>query len=362
VCDAANALIRIDRPAAVRSAVPALTRLLTDGFEPDWRAEAMDLLGELGPDARPSAHAICEDLTAGGARVRLSAARALARIKPGGNCCGELLGVARADVKGEVRAAAAEALWHCGMRRPAVAILTEWLRDESQGRRWEAAQALGRIGPAARDALPALRALCRQNRDYLGVMSAAAVWRIATPVESGGVVFDPRQDALATLLDIAKDRDAPGFLDALEVLGEIGPEARAAVPVLTWLLTAPKPHIPCYAAGALGSIGPDAAAAAPALAALLRHEDRDVRGIAAVTLFRIGRPQAGRPVLAHIAEQSPWWFLRYHHPTEPIVPEAAVAVPFLLRELRHDDRYRYLVAAAVLRRIDPKAADRAGVP
>jgi HEAT repeat protein len=53
VVDAAGALVRMDRPTAVRSAVPALVGLLGDDGEPSRQRNAMHLLGEIGADAPP---------------------------------------------------------------------------------------------------------------------------------------------------------------------------------------------------------------------------------------------------------------------------------------------------------------------
>jgi hypothetical protein len=48
-------------------------------------------------------------------------------------------------------------------------------------------------------------------------------------------------------------------------------------------------------------------------------------------------------------------------PVVALGANAAPAVPALLKALRDDDRGVYLEAARALRRIDPKAADRAGM-
>ena len=101
-----------------------------------------------------------------------------------------------------------------------------------------AARALGAIGPAAADAIPALEESFPQAPNAVG-----------------------------------------------KSLGRIG---RAAAPVLLKALTHKDDSVRLYAGLALQYIGPDAADWVSELAAVLEHEDRDVRSRAALVLAEIG--------------------------------------------------------------------------
>ncbi|MBI4601566.1 MAG: HEAT repeat domain-containing protein [Planctomycetes bacterium] len=120
---------------------------------------------------------------------------------------------------------------------PAVPALLDLLQDKDYDFRWYAAKALGRIGPAASAAVPALmEALMSDNT--VGFCSARA-------------------------------------------LGQIGPKAQAAVPALIRALEDPADIVRMKAAHALWMIGPAAEAALPALHELAeKDEDETVRAIA----------------------------------------------------------------------------------
>lgn len=84
-------------------------------------------------------------------------------------------------------------------------------------------------------------------------------------------------------------------------LGEIGPEARAAVSDLTKSLENKRENaLRAAAAQALGKIGPEAASGTKALAGCLRDDNPQVRQRAAEALGRIG-PSAGKATSALIA-------------------------------------------------------------
>jgi HEAT repeat protein len=142
--------------------------------------------------------------------------------------------------------------------------VAEWLAvlklDDSQEANWEqrrrAAYALGQIGPAAKDAVPALtEALDSQSMDV-------------------------RQYAA-------------------DALGHIGPDAKGAATRLTESLqdSANDEHVHRLAARALGRIGPAAAGATAALQQSLQGDDLVRRVEAAVALWRIAKSDAGLTAL-----------------------------------------------------------------
>jgi len=98
--------------------------------------------------------------------------------------------------------------------------------------------------------------------------------------------------ALRTVEEFASDltnRNAEVRRIAAEALGQLGPEARAAVPDLVRALADPEILVRRASARALGQIGPEARAAVPDLVRALADKDSYVRLSAAEALRQIGQ-------------------------------------------------------------------------
>jgi HEAT repeat protein len=362
VLQAARALLRIDRAAAVQSVVPVFHSSLKEEKDRGLQCEVVLILGEIGPEARPAAPAICELLRVDCLPLRRRALAALGQIRAGRECWEPLLRFALAEKEAELRAAAAEALWHNGERRHALPILTEMLRDHRAWAGLEAVTVLRGLGPEARGAVPALRRLLHRPGDPARLGAALALWRVAPRVELSGVVFDPRQETFAVLADLARKPAEPDRLDAISAIGIIGSDEPAAVRVLAGLLHDLDSDVRGAAAAALGQIGPAAAGASAALERLLDDTAFENRRGAAVALCQIGGSRVRRAMIVKLLEKRPSLVCYLSDPAEALGSEAAGSVSFLMRTLRHDERAYYLEAAEALRRLDPRAADRAGVP
>jgi HEAT repeat protein len=181
-------------------AVPALIERLADEDRND-RAEFVDLLVEIGPAAvGPLAAALSDDSPLRRARAAL----ALGRIGTAAKAAGPALTAALKDPAVEVRVAAAEALWLSAEDAAAVAALADGLAADDRDLRLRCARFLGRMGPAARAAVPAL------------------VKSLADRSQSPG----PAVPLVAA--------------SAAEALGRIGPDARAAAPALRDVLRLPE--------------------------------------------------------------------------------------------------------------------------
>src|SRR5215471_2013797 len=155
----------------------------------------------------------------------------------------------------EDRAAACYAFQYFGSDEAAIVVpsLIPLLKDRDHRLRSGAAYALGRIGPPARDAVPALKAAL-QN----------------------------------ALKDEANDEPARMFrYHIARALGKLGPEARSAVTPLAELLKDRDAYVRSAAGEALGLIGPGARAAVPALTRALEDGEAAVRLEAAQALWRI---------------------------------------------------------------------------
>jgi len=136
--------------------VPELQRLLQDDKDTMVRAEAARSLGKIGEGGKPAAKTLATILKQpGDDRLRGEAAWALARVDPQSKATVTALTAALKDKSGHVCVCAAEALWKLSHNpEEVVPILTARLKDLKS--RHAAAQALYRIGPDAKAAVPAL--------------------------------------------------------------------------------------------------------------------------------------------------------------------------------------------------------------
>ncbi|NER51449.1 MAG: NTPase (NACHT family), partial [Symploca sp. SIO1A3] len=157
----------------------------------------------------------------------------------------------------------------------AIPALTQALQDEDDIVRWDAAQALRKIGGTE----TAISALIQALQDeHYSVRSSAA-----KPLDKIGT-----ETAILALTQSLQDEDYQVRRNAVIALGEIGTEA--AIPALTQSLQDEEWFVRISAAVALGEIGTEAAI--PALIQALQDEDYDVRSSAAKFLGEIGTEAA----------------------------------------------------------------------
>jgi len=119
-----------------------------------------------------------------------------------------------------------------------------------EGRRVQAINDLGSLGPRAKTAVPALLQALDRKDDMLCGPAAAALVKIQA---------EPDQ-VIPALIGCLLDREGRGRPDVVEALGEFGPKAAAAVPVLVKLLAdRSSKDIVAAVPTALKHIDPDAA-------------------------------------------------------------------------------------------------------
>jgi HEAT repeat protein len=243
-----------------------------------------------------------------------------------GKVVGELVDVLR-DYSGRrsvwVRYQAAETLGKMGPdAAEAVPALARFL-DDSRDRDAEVldeavVKTLGKIGRAARPAIPALVRISRRNFD-LERAAAEAIDRILlTPVGE--------QQDVPTLLKDLRDRDASVRLRAAKALGTLGPAGKPGIPLLTEALNDPDADVRRQALQALKAIDPTAKPGEPEINVFIRDlQDPDpaVRLRAAKALGRIG-------------------------------PDAAPALPALLEASHDEDPDVRRVATEALAKIQPR--------
>jgi HEAT repeat protein len=188
---------------------------------------------------------------------------------------------------GPSRVAALEALWKINEHPMVVPGLAEILKDDQEG--WRAAFALGRLGPKAKAAVPALVEALRAVNGATRLESASALGRIGVAAEAAPALVEAFKDkdgrmrcfAAAALWKIKKDPAAVAVL--VKALDD--PELRTDAAEALWKMNrhsaAVRALIKSRNALALGRIGLEWQASVTALAEALKDEDEQVRTSAA---------------------------------------------------------------------------------
>ena len=175
-----------------------------------------------------------------------------------------------------------------------------------------------------------------------------------------GEIGSEAKDAVPALIQLLQDQDAEGFVraNAALALREIGPEAKDAVPALIQALQDQDKYVRRDAAGALGKIGtPGAIKVAkdryraivtlgwigskdevPALIEALQNEDKDVRVNAAVTLREIVSEDAVPALIQALQGQDEWVRVNAAWALGEIGESAKDAVPALLQALQGQNK------------------------
>ncbi|WP_210586222.1 HEAT repeat domain-containing protein [Streptomyces sp. GESEQ-35] len=112
-------------------------------------------------------------------------ANAIRTLGEFGSAAYEAVPALRGLLEGDSAVAAADALWSVEGEADAVLpVLLRELTDRAPHRRRAAADVLGRLGPAARPALPGLRPLTESGTVWERMSAACAVWRITEAPDS----------------------------------------------------------------------------------------------------------------------------------------------------------------------------------
>lgn len=197
-------------------------KLYPEPREPFGDVHACNALAAIGQPVIP---ALATGLENTNRRVRIACIWALARLDRSRTNALALrtLTVALQDKDARVRQHAAGAIASIKTEDAApVPELNKLLTDADTFVRATAADALGTIGPPARDACPGLKKLLNDGDAYTRQKAAVALWRI----EHDAVT------ALPVLLDVLASDARDLIRDAMETLGEMGPLANDAVPLL----------------------------------------------------------------------------------------------------------------------------------
>lgn len=225
-------------------AEPAVPRILHHlrNVEPAIRSSAAEALARMGvPEAAGGLERACRDSDA---RVRAWAHAGLARMK--GDCQEHMEQVAELLESGAAPGEAGEAMatMDC-VNKDVVGLLIRALGKNDDDIRVAAARAVGRIGPRAAAAVPALMGTLGDEKNfrlrYAALVALAGLGPKAAP-------------AVPLLSRVLEDR-APRFRElAANALGAIGTAARPAVGRLQKLTTDPDGRVQAAARHALGRI------------------------------------------------------------------------------------------------------------
>ncbi|HKI35888.1 MAG TPA: HEAT repeat domain-containing protein [Gemmataceae bacterium] len=258
-------------------ALRGLVRALKDP-EKDIRAAAASALARLGVVAVPPLRQALKDKDA-------SAALALGQIGPPAvNAAIPDLVTALKDDDKELRVAAHHALVRIGA--PAVPALSAVLRGADLRGWYSISVALGKIGPDARAAVPALTEGLAHDDKGVRILAANALVKIDP---DNAAIKPVLNEAVPALIEVLQQRDGGLRTWAALSLGKIGPDARTSVPALTAALTDADAPVRAAAADALGRVGPRDQAAVVGLVAAQRDADESVRAAAGGALARLGK-------------------------------------------------------------------------
>jgi HEAT repeat protein/beta-lactamase regulating signal transducer with metallopeptidase domain len=224
---------------SAREAEPVLLKLLNDP-DPQTRGGAALALGGIGAAPEKAVPALKAALADSDSFVQSAAIQSLAKF---GDAARDLLPVMIEMLEGTNCQGAANALADLGpLAQPAVPALAKALGSPDDGLRNNAAVALGKIGPGAKAAIPALVVAMGDTDNSTRLNAALALWKI-----------DRRTDLVPMLIEqIESDKK----LDPLERrharsscavdvlwLAKLGPDAKAAVPVLEKLSSASNDNL-----------------------------------------------------------------------------------------------------------------------
>jgi HEAT repeat protein len=392
--------------AKASEAVEPLTDLLKDRSA-KIRAHAAAALGEIGPAAKPAVAALAELLKDTDSTVRRQAVKAVMKIHPGPQVmvplCVKLLEDPDPGVRVRVLNAIADAgpravpglikalkndkvaYWACLVLREmgpaakdAVPALTEKLNDPRPEIRREAILALAAMGDVAKPAVGAIAA--NLARDDSAVAATYALGRIGQiPPEADGVIRanaksadkllsttslwtlvrvypkdkELRRETTERLIEGLKDQDPFVRTQAAHALAALPPAPEITGPIWEKALQDADETTVRNALDAVASLGP---AAVPRLIHALKHEK--LRGQIVYILGQIGPPAApAAPALARLlADKND----RVVHETTlalaKIGPGAKIAVPSLIDALEHGENSNAATIVYALGKIGPASA------
>lgn len=227
--------------------VGVLRELLRVHANPEVRLTAAELLGKLGPVAQAAGDDLIRATQDADSHVRNLAVLTIPKVEtPVAKALPALIPL----LKSEHAPDAARAISvYRSQAKPALPDLVELLEDESRDAltRWNAARALGKLGPEGIEALPVLIRYTTSSEETIREHSAEAI----------GDIGPTAVDGIPALLDCLDDPAIRVRRDAARSIGFIGPGAKSAVPQIKALLNDPEEIVRKAATDALKVIAPE---------------------------------------------------------------------------------------------------------
>ena len=181
--------------ALIRLGATAVDALRVRLSDPALRGRVLEILAAIGPAAKPAIDDLIKALSDPDPVIRGDAAATLAAIGPAATA--------------------------------AVPNLAEMLTDDgAQAAKYPAVYALGRIGPAAKPAVKQLRELAKSPDE---VLATVALWSMLKIEPEDRSLLD---QAIPALRKAARADQEIVRLEAVVALGDIGPAADSAIPIL----------------------------------------------------------------------------------------------------------------------------------
>jgi len=257
----------IGEPCAVY--VPLLLKRLKEN-NPRLRGPSIGAMANFGQAALPALDEVIAALDAEPFMTKVHACKVLVSLGPDAKPAGEKLVELAEKGNPSVRSWATVALGSIGPveQYDVVEILNDKLDEFLLLDKQRALQGLALVGPPAKRALPNIERLMRDKSKSCPHDAAYAHWKI-----TGNA--DP---AVTVLVELLQDINFQG--DAIETLGDMGPEAKNAVPTLIEQLNSSEDYLRESAVLTLGAIGPQAKESLPALRKMKDDPDALIRSAA----------------------------------------------------------------------------------
>ena len=287
--EAARAIVDLG-PAAVVKTLGHISDDPGNGEDFQFVLPAVHGLADVGPDA---AAGLVDGLRSSEPKVRAAAAAVIQEMGRAGRATRDDLIAALEDDNRWVRFNVMDAVGRLGSDgAPATERLAKLASSHDFTSQRHAIDALGHIGPAARDALPALETVAAEDIDPMIRSRAKLATKQIDVRRLAGKARRAASGPLKPLLQAVLSEDGPTAIAAAEKLGEMGLAAEPAAVGLAAMLHDDDPVRRAAAATALGKIGLGATEFVPTLESAATDDDPRVRAAVAEALEKLnGKPK-----------------------------------------------------------------------
>ena len=254
-----------------------------DSDDRNFRLASLHALAALdGEDILPLLDTVMESLESKDFNVQLSACRAISKMGPSARKAGPKLLDLLENGNASARSWASIALGAIGTHAEydVVDLLEQRLDRFYVIDRQRALEGLAFLGNEAKSTLPKIKQLMTNPEKSVQHTAARSYWKITGDA-----------DAAADVLTKLVPTMVYGA-DAMDIIGEMGPAAKKAVPEIIKQLKSPEVTTREAACYALASIGPDAKAAIEPLQELKTDKDLLIRAVAEMAIEEITKSDA----------------------------------------------------------------------